>query len=362
MTAVKPAAVCRQWNIGEPLLDLIINRRGDWVMGALGNGQVVLLPADDAGEDPIYMDVHEGVSLEIARDSDDHAFLSGGDDGRVFLIEPSVAAPTLLAEHKGKWIDHVAATSGGHRAYASGKTLYRLNEEGLEAAPPLVLDSTIAGLAFSPNGKRLAVSHYNGVSLFWTNAPQTPAELLPWKGAHQNMYWTPDDAILLSSMQDNALHGWKLGVGLAACEPGNEMHMQGYEAKILSMGFTADKKYLTTSGAAQIICWPFFDGGPWNKEPTMLGGAEARLVTRVAPHPNDPLVAAGYDDGMVVLAPFDGRMEIMIHPPVAAQDAGIVGMAWNNEGDSLMVAWANGWIRLFTLASISRFVRGRFGN
>ena len=356
----KVSSVCRQWQFPSSLLSLVINRRGDWALAAMGDGSLVVLPTDDAGIDPKIMKAHEGVSLEIAADADAHAFLSGGDDGRVYIIDPEVASPTLLAEEKGKWIDHVASGCEGHRAYASGKNLYRLSEEGEPLAAPSVLPSSIGGLSFSPNGKQLAVSHYNGVSLFWSHAPQTEAECLVWKGSHLNLGWTPDGKILLSALQDHALHGWKLGPALHTQEAGNEMHMQGYDTKIQSLSFTADKKYLVTSGAQQIICWPFFDGGPWEKAPTMLGGTEARYVTQVAPHPKDPLVAAGYDDGMVILAPFDGRMEIMIYPPVAAQGAAIKGLVWNKEGDSLLAAFEDGWIRLFTLASISRHVRGTF--
>lgn len=279
----------------------------------------------------------------------------------MFLIDPGLAAPTLLAEHKGKWIDHVAGEPEGHRAYASGKTLYRLDEKGEPMGEPVTLPSSIGGLSFSPNGKRLAVSTYGAVHLFWTNAPETPPDILEWKGSHLNTAWSPDSQFLLSAMQDASIHGWKLGPALKSQEAGNELHMQGYEAKIASMAFTAQGKYLATSGAAQIVCWPFDDGGPWDKQPMTLGGTEPRLVTRVAPHPTDPLTAAGYEDGMLVLAPFDGRMEIMILPPVAAKGASVVGLAWNRDGDCLIAALENGLALLFTMASISRFVRGSFG-
>lgn len=355
------SAVCRRWAMGQPLLDMVINRRGDWALGALADGSLVVIPAEDSGEEPNLLPAHDGVSLCIRPDADDHGFLSGGDDGRVFLVDPGIAAPTLLVEHKGKWIDHVAGSCEGQRAYSSGKTLYRLNEDGAAAAEPLPLPSSIGGLSFSPNGKRLAVSYYGGVQLFWANAPTTAPDILPWQGSHLNSIWSPDSGFLLTAMQDASLHGWRMGdKALKSKEAGNEMHMQGYETKIASMAFTAGGKYLATSGAAQVVCWPFFDGGPWEKQPMMLGGAETRLVTRVAPHPNDPLTAAGYDDGMIILAPFDGRMEIMIHEPVAARGAAVIGLGWSREGDCLLAALENGLVLLFTLASISRSVRGHF--
>jgi WD40 repeat protein len=330
-------------------------------LGALGDGALVVVPSSDTGAPPRLIAGHQGVSLEIAADADDHAFLSGGDDGRLLLVDPQIDVPTLLAEHAGKWIDHVASSSEGLRAYAIGKMLYRLDDAAQEYAPPLTLPSSIGGLAFSPDGQLLAISHYGGVSVLSCKKPLKAPTLLPWKGSHLSLLWSPDGQFLLSSMQDGAVHGWLFQGGVPSPEEGREMHMQGYETKIASMRFTTGGKYLATSGAAQVVCWPFGGEGPWDKSPLMLGGAEARLVGHVAPHPVDPVVAAGYDDGMVILAPLDGRMEIMIHPPVAARGAGVVGMVWSGEGDGLVVGLENGHLLLFTHSSIAGFVRGRFG-
>lgn len=354
-------AASRQWKLPAPLVSLAHNRRGDWAAAAMGDGSIVVIPGDDAGEDPKVIAAHDGVSLSLTQDADDHAFLSGGDDGRLFLIDPAIGTATLLAEHNNKWIDHVAAEPSGQRAYASGKTLYRLDERGEVFGDPLSLPSSIGGLAYSPNGKRLAVAHYGGVSLFWAQNESPEAELLSWKGSHLDPLWSPDGKILLSAMQDCALHGWKIGPGQQTQEAGNEMQMQGYTAKVRSKAFTVKGRYLATGGASQLVCWPFFGGGPWNKEPLALGGADGSLVTQVAPHPRDEMIAAGFDDGRIIFAPLDGRMEIMVHPPMAPHGAGVTGLGWNAGGDSLLAAFESGHLMLFTLASVTRFVRGKFG-
>ena len=78
---------------------------------------------------------------------------------------PRVDAPTLIAEQKNKWIDHVAGSAEGEfRAYSAGKLVYLLDADGNELGSPRELPSSAGGLAFSPNGKRLAASHYNGIS------------------------------------------------------------------------------------------------------------------------------------------------------------------------------------------------------
>ncbi len=343
------SAIARQWNFGFPITALTANRRGDWIAAALGDGSLRLLRAREEASEPKEVKLHNGVSLCLQPDADEHTFLSGGDDGCVFIVDPQVDAPTLLKEHKNQWIDHVAVSPAGEfRAYSAGKNIHLLDSEGEEkftAQTP----SSPGGLAFSPNGKRLAASHYNGVSLYWTNAKESAPVKYEWKGSHLGLLWHPDGKIIISAMQETALHGWRL-------TDGNEMQMQGYVSKIRSMEFTAKARYLATSGADQAICWPFFGGGPWGKTPLMLGGNNGRLVVCVAPHPKDEMVTVGYEDGMIIMAPLDGRMEILIHPPVAQKRAAVAGLVWNKEGDCLFAALENGSLMLFTLESVRKSV------
>jgi WD40 repeat protein len=347
-------AIHRQWKVDAPVLSLCLNRKGDFVAAALGDGSARLFPTSAADIDassyaPKQIHLHDGVSLSLQADADEHGFISSGDDGKVLLIDPALDAPTVIAEIKNQWVDHVAASSDGKcRAYSVGKKIYVLDEEGKpKFTDPLIAPSSPGGLSFSPNGKRLAVSHYNGVSLWWMNAKDTAAAKLEWKGSHLDLIWSPDGKNLLTSLQENALHGWQIA-------DGKEMRMQGYASKVRSMAFTPKGKFLATSGADQIICWPFSGGGPWGKPPLTLGGSDQRLVTQVAPHPRDEMVAGGYDDGMIVLAPLDGRMEIMIHPPTGAPKSGVTGLVWNKEGDALFAGTESGTLLLFTIDSVRK--------
>ena len=102
----------------------------------------------------------------------------------------------------------------------------------------------------------------------------------------------------MTTMQESTLHGWRIA-------DAKNMRMSGYSARVRSLGWTADGDFLATSGSEQLILWPF-DGkdGPMGKQPKMLAPSEAR-VSVVACHPKQPVVAAGYSDGTVLMARID---------------------------------------------------------
>ncbi len=79
------------------------------------------------------------------------------------------------------------------------------------------------------------------------------------------------------------------------------------------------------------MLWPFFGGGPMGKAPTELAGGDGVLCTRVAVHPQHEMVAAGFADGLVVLA--DVASERIL--PMAAPGHGpVTALAWIADGSA----------------------------
>ena len=107
-------------------------------------------------------------------------------------------------------------------------------------------------------------------------------------------------------MQENALHGWKLA-------DGKHMRMTGYPAKVKSLSWSAKGKWLASSGAPAAILWPFQSkDGPMGKAPIELGTRGNMMVSAVACHPTDDIVAIGYQDGMVLAARFADAKEVLL--------------------------------------------------
>ncbi|MFY9762612.1 MAG: WD40 repeat domain-containing protein, partial [Xanthobacteraceae bacterium] len=97
---------------------------------------------------------------------------------------------------------------------------------------------------------------------------------------------------------------------------------------------TVGGRWLATSGATQLILWPFHaKDGPMGKQPHLLAPSEHRIET-VACHPRQDIVAAGYGDGVVLLVRIEDGAEILAKKP---GDAPVKALAWSTDG--LFLAW-----------------------
>lgn len=278
---------------------------------------------------------HQGAILAMTADGRAHpGLLTGGDDGKFRRVGLD-GSVTDIGAYGSKWVEHVAAHLGGVMGCTVGKAVHVFGADG-SPLKSLTHPSSVTGIAFDAKGKRIAASHYNGCSLWFVAAKVDTPRTLEWKGSHIGIAIHPAAEAVVSSMQENALHGWRL-------PEGQHMRMSGYPAKTESMSFTRSGKWLCTSGAESIVIWPFFGGGPTGKLPTELAGGDASLCTRVAAHPQHEAVAAGFADGLVVLADIpSGRIL-----PVAAPGNGpISALAWNADGGQLAMGSETGFAAL----------------
>src|SRR5262245_15656071 len=278
----------------------------------LSEEALVLVPPD--GE-PRRIQVHSGGILATA--CDDERVLTAGDAGKAVATNATAASGTLATDPKRRWIDRIAAGPDGAIAWSTGKTAFvqtaKREERTLEFA------SSVGGLTFAPRGFRLAVAHYNGATLWFPNAQNAAPERLEWKGSHLETTFSPDGKFLVTSMQEPALHGWRIA-------DRKDMRMSGYPARVRSMAWTADGKWLATSGADQVILWPFQGkDGPMGKQPRMIAPHQHKVAV-VACHPGQEVVAVGYEDGMILLVRIEDGAEILARKP---GDAPVTALAWD---------------------------------
>jgi WD40 repeat protein len=293
---------------------------------ALASGEIALFDGTQSRK----VIAHEDAVILVGQSDGVHLF-TGGDDGRV-VATAADGSTQEIAKEKG-WIDALVVRGDGPMAWASGKNVFARNEKG--DVKNMSAPSSVRGLSFMTKGYRLALSHYNGVSLWFPNMAAEP-EFFKWAGSHLDVTVSPDGKFIVSAMQEAALHGWRV-------QDHKDMRMTGYPSKTRSFSWSADGHWLATSGAEACIIWPFQSkDGPMGKGPRECGVRPAK-VTRVAFHPRSLVVAIGYDDGWVMICRITDAAEILVRSVPAEDKAGAIStLSWSADGGRLLFGAEDG--------------------
>jgi WD40 repeat protein len=299
----------------------IISDRGHAVF-ALGDGLL-------AWEDGSRAQVHDGAILCAAAHPSGEGVVTGGDDGRLVWTR-SAEDSRELAAISGRWIDALAVSpASGLIAFAAGREARVIDAKAPDFDRRFVHEASCAALAFDPKGRRLAVATYGGAALWYARIAQQKPVMLRWAGSHVALAFSPDGRFLISSMQESALHGWRIA-------DSKDMRMGGYPSKVRSLVFLGES-WLATSGANGAVLWPFQGaGGPMGRSATEIGWDETALVTRVAGDPGGARLAAGLDDGRVWACDLDSQRRVTLRaatgaPICALTVLGDGRLAWGDE-------------------------------
>lgn len=326
----------RERALGAPLCGLawlganLVTATGDGMLRVF-DGKLVPGPEHAA---------HEGAILSLAADFDGRCILSGGDDGRVIRFASGGGPELVAAAAAGKWIDHVALAATGALAWCEGRRAVLQKADG--SRHTLEHPSSVAGLAFDAEGRRLAVAHYNGATVWTVDGGKPQEKKFGWKGSHLGAAFSPNGKFLVTIMQENSLHGWRLSDGA-------NMRMAGYPAKPKVLSWSANGLWLASSGAEGGVLWPFKGkDGPMGKNAEVLGQRPAR-ASAVAWHPKSEVLATGYDDGGLFLARRADTAMLLVRRPKAG--GGIAALAWGPEGRGLAYGTVSGIVGTVDLAT-----------
>ena len=278
-----------QFKIDAPAIEAIT--LGESIIVGFGDGTIRIFRPNDK---PQVIEAHKGVVLSMARHKD--SILTGGDDGR-FLQISSEGDIQEIANFGSRWVDYVAA-SNGNRVCSSGKNVYMWSNNN-QKPKSLEHQSTVGGLAFDLKGKRLAVSRYGGVTVWKQSGKSWTSSNFSWKGSHGKVTFSPNGKYLVTAMQENQIHGWRINDKA-------DLAMSGYPAKIKSFTWVGDTPFLITSGSSDAVCWPF-DGtdGPMGRKPICVANGGKQLATYVQGLNGEKAVFAGFSDGSVLLSEID---------------------------------------------------------
>ncbi|MET3526876.1 WD40 repeat domain-containing protein [Phenylobacterium koreense] len=289
---------------------------------ALGDGTVRF----ENGE---VIEAHDGAILSACLHPSGEGLVTGGDDGRV--VWSRVSGAQEIARLPGRWIDAVAASPESKLiAFAAGKELHVRDSADPAFQRVFLHEKSVAEIAFDPKGRRVAAATYGGAWLWYAKIAEQKPYVLKWAGSHVGLAFSPDGKFLMSSMQENTLHGWRVA-------DDKNLQMGGYPVKVKSMTFVAKGQLLVTSGANGLVAWPFVGAtGPMGKQAAEVGFDESAMVVRVAGMPNGQWVCAGLDDGRVWACDLAGQK---IVPLKAEKGAAISALAMTADGKR--VAWGD---------------------
>lgn len=290
---------------------------GHSLLAGLGDGAVWSMGRDGV---PTIVAAHRGTILCTAANPVGSGLLTGGDDGR--LCRTDGEGTRLIAQSTGKWIDSVACSYWGAIAFAAGRvvTVTWGGRTGLIEVP-----SAGPALAFFRNKRKLVIAHYAGVTIADLRPRPGLDRRLEWKGAYLVAGLSAGDRFLVTGMAENALHVWRLDNDV-------DLWMAGFPSKPKSLAWLAEGEALAVSGADGVPVWPFNGAdGPRGKKALVLGRRTAR-VTCVAAHPAGDVIAAGYNDGAVVLARVHDDATLLVRAP---QGDPVTALSFDRDGTCL---------------------------
>lgn len=331
----------------SPVIGVKISRDNKTIAALTADGEMVLINRLTMREPESWQvqTVHDG-GLSLAQGCEGGSFLTGGEDGRLLKVLPDGKHEEL---YKGKgWIETLESTPS-HYAFSVRKEVRISEASGKGDYKTLAHPSTVTGIAFDGKGLKLAASHYNGVSLWFVKAKESSPRSYEWKGSHIGVVIHPDNEAIVTAMQENELHGWRLS-------DGHNMRMSGYPRQVRSMAFTRKGRWLATAGADAAVLWPFFGGGPMGKPPLELARLPGLFSSAVVAHPVQDIIAVGYEDGAVIIAEAGGEEERAIPVCRGARSKGkprgaITSLTFSPDGGMMAFGTEEGYVGVVDLSA-----------
>lgn len=355
----------RSWHLDAPVVDLTFDNSDGAVAFSLADGSVAIAKTKDSepaakririsGEDgrssilprtnplpPITRFSVQGDDKPVALSAyGKHGFVIGDASGILTSLTAggertpfgtSIDAPIIALDHAGPTGDLACATAD-HQVI-----LVRRGRTGPEA---LNHEKPIGALAFSPEGSRIATAIEGQVTLWEITDRSRPLDKFTPCQQPISLAWSPDQSKLALGQETGGVNIWQLADGTVLTLP-------DYPTATRSLAWSSDSETLVTSGAFRVVAWPVGHLMANSAPPTSLDTGKPGLATveALAIHPTRPLIAAGYENGMLIITQVGRQDELVIK----AEGLGsISSVKWSHDAGSIAIGSRRGLATIIEL-------------
>lgn len=277
--------------LGEYPVDAAFSPDGGSAVVAGGEGGLYWLELGDEAA-CTRIGSHAGGVLAAAWQPAGALFASSGQDGEVRLWDSRTLQSNVI-HSAPEWSEGLAFSGNGRLlAVANASRLHLFDAAGAEQAMIADHGGNIAALAWRPKLAEIAAACNGGVRLHRVGT-DVVSRHYEWKGACLTASWRPDGSVLASGLQDGTVHFWNIAAG-------TQSQMKGYGAKVAHTGWSANGRHLATAADRGIVVWEFAGRGPEGREPIQLNGHTDR-ITQMRCAPKGPWLASGGRDCRLLL-------------------------------------------------------------
>jgi WD40 repeat protein len=197
-------------------------------------------------------------------------------------------------------------------------------------------DGGVEAVAWSPDGARLASASHDGSVRVWDPAGAAePAVLTGHADWVRVVAWSPDGARLASAGDDGTVRVWDPA---GADSP---VVLTGHEGRVVAVAWSPDGARLASAGGLDGTVRVWDPAGA--DSPAVLIGHEGR-VPGVAWSPDGARLASAGDDGTVrVWDPVGADSPVVL----TGHDGEVAGVAWSPDGARLASAGSDGTVRVW---------------
>ncbi|NRA45597.1 MAG: WD40 repeat domain-containing protein [Oligoflexales bacterium] len=280
-------------SFGDYIIDFAWSPDGTRIAAATVEGFVYLVHQQDSELSFERVGFHANGANSLSWRSDGAEFATAGQDGLVKIWDGQSGQELRTLEAGDPWVTKVAYNPRSKvLASSAGRHLRLWNEEGTQLYTSLDHDSTIADLAWNPDGSGIAAAAYNGLSIH-VPGKQEKTRKYQWKGSSLALSWSPDSKYIASGEQDATVHFWHV-------KSGEDAQMWGFPTKVLELSWDRSGRWLATGGGSSIALWDCSGPGPSGRTPRQYDG-HFNKITQLAFQPDGTYLVSSDANGFLFL-------------------------------------------------------------